>query len=92
MEREVIDTDFLLGIDLGTSSVKVLLMDIEGNVLTVQQEGYDIFAPQKGYAEQDPEAWWKATVHSINKIFKEVKIDSKQIRSVGFSIASCQVV
>ncbi|CAA9582349.1 MAG: Xylulose kinase [uncultured Thermomicrobiales bacterium] len=54
-------TDLFLGIDLGTSSVKVLVVDEAGRVRGSGSAGYPVDRPQPGYAEQDPEAWWRAT-------------------------------
>lgn len=50
-----------LGIDLGTSSVKVLVVDAAGGVLGAGQAGYPVQRPHPGFAEQDPDAWWQAT-------------------------------
>lgn len=53
--------DAFLGIDLGTSSVKVLLVDEEGRVRGAGSAEYPLDRPRPGFAEQDPEAWWRAT-------------------------------
>ena len=45
----------LLGIDLGTSSVKVVMFAVEGGIKGVGVSGYPILTPRIGYAEQDPE-------------------------------------
>lgn len=50
-----------MGIDLGTSSVKVLVVDAAGVVLGAGQAGYPVQRPHPGFAEQDPDAWWQAT-------------------------------
>ena len=51
----------LVGLDIGTSSVKGLAMDQHGTVLTVVERGYQLSTPRPGWSEQDPEAWWRAT-------------------------------
>lgn len=53
-------TAALLGIDLGTSQVKALLCAPDGTVLGQGAAGYDISAPRDGWAESDPEQWWRA--------------------------------
>lgn len=45
----------VLGIDIGTSSVKVMLLDVERGVIGVESRGYDVLIPQIGYAQQDPD-------------------------------------
>lgn len=48
---------YIAGIDLGTSSVKALIMKEDGTVLTVSHAGYEVMTPQMAYAEQEPEIW-----------------------------------
>ena len=57
----------LLGIDLGTSRVKAILVD-EGNVLFGQgSANYPLLTPQPGWVEQDPQAWWEAAVKAVRQ-------------------------
>lgn len=51
----------VVGIDVGTSGVKGLAIDGEGTVLASAEAGYPLSAPRPGWAEQDPEDWWRAT-------------------------------
>lgn len=53
-----------LGIDLGTSSVKCLVLDEDGLVVATAQERYGVSRPRPGWAEQDPEQWWQATIRA----------------------------
>jgi xylulokinase len=54
----------LLGLDLGTSSVKALLMAEDGDVLGVGSAPYSVRAPRPGWAESTPEDWWKAALEA----------------------------
>jgi xylulokinase len=58
----------VLGIDLGTSQVKVLLAAPDGTVLREGSAGYEITAPRGGWAESDPEQWWRAVRRAILSI------------------------
>ena len=64
-----------LGIDVGSSSVKVSLMDIETGACvassTNPSQEMPIDAVKSGWAEQDPEMWWKYAVEGIRKIAAE---------------------
>src|ERR1700729_1603594 len=51
----------LIGLDVGTSSVKALAIDERGTVLAEAQRGYPVSMPRPGWSEQDPEQWWQAT-------------------------------
>ncbi len=50
----------LIGLDVGTSGVKGIAIDADGAVLAVAEEGYPLSTPHPGWAEQDPEDWWRA--------------------------------
>ena len=63
---------YLMGIDLGTSSVKVLLADAEGRTKGIGQVGYEVLTPEIGYAEQNPEEWWDCTKQAIRQAFIEL--------------------
>jgi xylulokinase len=53
--------DLCAGIDVGTSGVKVVVIDREGVVRRTATASYELIVPRPGWAEQDPEAWWRAT-------------------------------
>lgn len=74
----------LLGIDLGTSSVKVILVNEKGHILGQGSGAYPILAPQPGWAEQDPHAWWSATVSAIRQSLIGIK-DKEDILAIGLS-------
>jgi xylulokinase len=60
-------SDFaLLGIDLGTSSVKVILTSLSGRLLAASSREYPIAHPAPGHAEQDPALWWQAIVSAVH--------------------------
>ena len=76
---------YLLGIDLGTSSVKSVLMDETGNLKAIGQKEYDFDIPHEGWAEQAPDDWWKATVLSIKDALENSCVNPKEIAGIGFS-------
>ncbi len=64
-------TRYVLGIDLGTSSLKAVLVREDGVVCGSATRGYSIDAPRPGWAEQDPEAWWRAACQAIQALVQE---------------------
>lgn len=76
---------YLMGIDLGTSSVKVLILSIDGSVKAVSNRGYPIDVPIDGFAEQSPELWWKACVDAISECIIKSGLRSKEIKCIGLS-------
>ena len=78
---------YSLGIDVGSSSVKVSLLDIEGGVCLASSTNpkveMPISAPQKGFAEQDPEMWWKYICEGIKDIAG--KCSMSKVASIGIT-------
>jgi xylulokinase len=60
-------TEVFLGIDLGTSSVKALVVDGDGAVRGMGSAEYPTLRPHPGWAEQDPETWWEATAAAVQQ-------------------------
>ena len=59
------EINLYIGIDLGTSAVKLLLVDESGRILKTVTKEYPLRFPQPGWSEQDPADWWKAVQHGI---------------------------
>lgn len=76
---------YLLGIDLGTSSVKALLAEEGGTVAACASEEYGIEIPKIGYAEQNPEMWYQKTCSAIQKVIAKANICANEIKSLSFS-------
>lgn len=74
----------LLGIDLGTSAVKVVVVDERGAVTATGTAEYPVLHPRMGWAEQDPDAWWAATVAAIQQALGWTGT-SLNIRAIGLS-------
>lgn len=73
----------LLGIDLGTSSVKVVVLDTQGQTLSVSKADYAVIAPQPGWSESHPSEWWSATVSAVHKTLAQ--IPQTKITAIGLS-------
>ncbi|MBV9606048.1 MAG: xylulokinase, partial [Solirubrobacterales bacterium] len=58
----------LFGIDVGTSATKGVAIDPEGTVLARTEAEYPLSTPRPGWAEQDPEDWWRATEHVLKEL------------------------
>ena len=61
-----------LGIDVGTSAVKVLAMSLRGDVIAHSSAPLAMATPRPGWAEQDPESWWLATRSAINAVIAQL--------------------
>src|SRR6204780_1178467 len=57
-----------LGIDIGTSSVKALILDAAGAMVAQASDALAVSRPQPGFSEQDPQAWWRGTVNAVRAL------------------------
>jgi xylulokinase len=80
---------FALGYDIGSSSIKCSIIEIESGATIAQgfypSEEMKIESPQPGFAEQDPELWWQYVKLLTRQLISGNKIDAKSIRSIGIS-------
>lgn len=74
-----------LGIDLGTSSVKIILMNENGNVVGSISKEYPVYYPEAGFAEQNPDDWWNATKEGIHELIIRTGMKNDDIKSIGLS-------
>jgi xylulokinase len=72
-----------LGLDIGTSSVKCILVSPSGDVEAAASTPLDLATPQPGWAEQDPEAWWEATRAAIREL--RAQQPGARIDAIGIS-------
>lgn len=75
----------LLGIDLGTSSLKTILIDDNGKVIAIASQEYGIDTPLPGWAEQDAGVWWEAARNTIGRVISEPGVNPADIKGIGLS-------
>lgn len=76
---------YLLGIDIGTSSAKSLLMGEDGTPVGTAQRAYDIMKENEQYAEQDMEQLWQAAADTVAELVSRFPEASRNIAGIGFS-------
>jgi len=75
-----------LGIDVGTGGTRALIMDERGNVVGSASSEHENFAsPRPGWAEQDPQDWWRACGTAVRKALEAAALRSDDIACIGFS-------
>ncbi len=72
---------YFIGIDLGTSAVKLLLVDEQGKIERSVTKEYPLSFPRPGWSEQNPADWWKAVQHGILELTEH--IDKWEVRGIG---------
>lgn len=76
---------YLLGIDVGTTSTRALLVSEDGEVIASHATEYPLSTPRPNWAEQDPEHWWKAACESTRAALDQGGIDGAEVAGVGLS-------
>lgn len=71
-----------IGVDLGTSAVKLLLMNGEGKIQKIVSKEYPLYFPNPGWSEQKPEDWWKGTMEGLEELLSEC--DKSQVAGISF--------
>ena len=71
-----------IGIDLGTSAVKLLLMDGNGEIKKIVSKEYPLFFPHPGWSEQNPEDWFEQSMNGLKELTAEC--DKSQIAGISF--------
>jgi len=76
---------YLMGIDVGTTGTKTVLMEETGKILSSNVQEYSLHTPRPNWAEQNPEDWWVGVVKSINKVLSDSKVSGEDIKGIGLS-------
>lgn len=76
---------YVVGVDLGTSAVKILLVDKNGDVKYEVSKSYPLIQEKTGYSEQDPQEWVSQTVEGLSDLMKDYNVDPEDIEGISFS-------
>ena len=71
-----------IGVDLGTSAVKLLLMDENGKIHKIVSKEYPLYFPHPGWSEQDPKDWFTQSMEGIRELTAEC--DKSQVAGISF--------
>ena len=82
----------LLGIDMGTSSVKVGLFDLKGEPIAFADETYPLYTPRSGWAEQKAEDWWNAICAATRALMEKSGADPASIIGMSVDTTCCTVL
>ena len=74
-----------LGIDLGTSEVKLLLLDGTGRIIGTAGSALTLQSPQALWSEQNPADWWRATGEAVSKLRAAHPAEFAAVRAIGLS-------
>lgn len=85
-------SDFVMGIDVGTGSVRVGIFDLQGNAVAMATDEYPTYHPHNGWAEQNPEDWWQAICRATRRAMQEGGVNPSQIKGMSVDATCCTVI
>lgn len=77
--------NYIVGIDIGTTSTKALLYDINGKILAKANKGYPLYQDQPDMAEEDPDAIFNATLQAIQEVVAKAQLTDGQVAAISWS-------
>lgn len=79
--------NYLLGIDIGTSGAKIIILDTDksGEIAVSVTKTYELYTPKPLWAEQEPTHWWQATVSGIKEAMARIDAQGSDIKAVGLT-------
>lgn len=82
----------VLGIDMGTSSVKVGLFDLKGQPVAICDETYPLYTPKSGWAEQRTDEWWTSICKAVRNVVAKSGISKSSIIGMSVDTTCCTVI
>ena len=76
---------YVIGVDLGTSATKTILVDQNGKIVAEASVKYPMYQPENGWAEQDPSDWSEAAISTIKSVVEKGQVNGKDVRGIGIS-------
>jgi len=84
--------EYILSVDLGTTSCKTILFDVEFNVVAVARKDYETAYPHTGWAEHSADQWWNALQENTRSVIAKRSINPSRIIAVGIDAFSTTVL
>lgn len=82
----------LLGLDVGTQSLRAALIDLQGTTLAFGTAPIETRYPRPSWAEQDPDQWWSSAREAVGKALQAGSISADRIAGIGLDCTACTVV
>jgi xylulokinase len=76
---------YLIGMDVGTTGAKALLIDETGAVRASATSEYPMYTPRPQWAEQDPEDWWRGAIKAVRQVLAESGVKGAEVKAIGLT-------
>ncbi len=91
-ENKIMKGRYVIAHDVGTSSNKAVLIDVDGNILESATVEYGFQNPNPGWVEQSPEDYWKAIVNSTKKVMAHAGIKTSEILGIVYATQAMGII
>ncbi len=79
--------EYMIGVDIGTTSTKSVLYDMKGKVIAHANSGYQLYQDVPDMAEEDPEDIFDAVIEVLGQVIRKGKVQKGELKGVSFSSA-----
>lgn len=79
--------EFVIGLDIGTTSAKAVIFNLDGSVKAEAEQLIETYHPQPGWAEQDPDELERGAVQALRIVMEQAQISKAEVVGIGFSCA-----
>ena len=79
------NTSVLVGIDIGTTATKIIVIDLDGKLQGEVSLPAALFSPQPNFAEEDALQWWRNVCQGVPLCLQQAQVDPEQVLAVGVS-------
>lgn len=89
----MMEKEFVMAVDSGTQSVRAIVYDLQGNELVVAQAPHDpYFSLRPGWAEQNPDDYWKKFCKVVGEVMASKKFDPKKLAALGITAQRSAII
>jgi xylulokinase len=83
--KRISNRQYLLGIDIGTTSTKAILCETSGKIIREESASHPLYSPKPGWNEQEPQDWWLASKRCVRRLVKSAAIKSGELLAISLS-------
>lgn len=84
--------NYLIGIDVGTSAIKISIIDLEGNLIYSNAKEYEISFLQNGFVQQNPDDWYESLIYLLRDSLSQLDFEKSKVLAIGISSQSNALV
>lgn len=84
--------EYIISHDMGTSSVKAVLVDFDGNIISSCSSPYKTYYPYPAWVEQSPQEYWQGVCHATKGLIEKTGINKKDVRGMVFATQAMGII